>query len=65
MVTKFYTQFQVDASSMHRNNVFSGIVELKRGDPAGISAVDIEHMLAERFDLDIDQLSLVNWYRLH
>ncbi|MEO0576163.1 MAG: hypothetical protein AAF004_11930 [Pseudomonadota bacterium] len=65
MKAKFYTQFQVEQASNHRDNVFSGIVELNGGDPASVDAAQIERMLADSFDLNIDHLSLVSWHRLH
>lgn len=65
MRTKFYTQFQVEEAGSSRDNVFSGIVELKGEDPAAVDAAVIESLLAARFDLDIELLSLVSWHRLH
>ncbi|MEM8546870.1 MAG: hypothetical protein AAGF46_01785 [Pseudomonadota bacterium] len=70
MSEKFYTQFHVAddglrASGLLPSNVFSGIVEWHAADGSSVSDAVIERLLAEHFDIDIDQLSLVSWCRVH
>ncbi|MEM9172197.1 MAG: hypothetical protein AAGA84_05780 [Pseudomonadota bacterium] len=70
MVEKFYTQFHIAGtqslvSPALMSNLFSGIVECQKRDDRAINDADIELLLAEHFDIEPDQLSLVSWCRLH
>ncbi|MEL6448259.1 MAG: hypothetical protein AAFQ62_09975 [Pseudomonadota bacterium] len=65
MQSKFYTQFDVTDPLLDRSDRFSGIVELTHERGYKVSAAQLTWLLAENFDIEYDQLELVNWYRLH
>ncbi len=65
METKYYTQFKVDDPSLKKSNLFSGIVELHHAAGQSVSEAELQVLLAHNFDIDIEQVRLVSWSRLH
>ena len=65
MESKYYTQFKVNDPSLKRANLFSGIVELRHPPGRSVSESELQVLLAKNFDIDIAQVRLVSWSRLH
>jgi hypothetical protein len=65
MGTKYYTRFllqDVDASEVDE---YSGVIELQAANQSVLEPQEIEALLASSFDLDSEQVQLLNWSPLH
>lgn len=65
MQIKYYTQFQLEGTDYRDSNVFSGIVEFSRQRGGDINEIDIQALLARNFAIDVRDVQLVSWCRLH
>ncbi|TDJ45639.1 MAG: hypothetical protein E2O50_01140 [Gammaproteobacteria bacterium] len=65
MGTKYYTRFLLQAVDQTEVDEYSGVVEVQVTDKAVLDAKEIEALLANSFDLDSDQVQLLNWSPLH
>ena len=65
MGTKYYTRFLLQAVDASEVDEYSGVVELQASNQAILEAKEIEAMLASSFDLDSEQVRLLNWSPLH
>ncbi len=67
MATKYYTHF-VTGTGKARNvpgNEWSGVVELREPLTQGRANRELRSLLAQSFDLDTDEIRILNWARLH
>ena len=65
MATKYYTRFLLQTVDQVEVDEYSGVVEVKSAPDAVLEAKQIEALLASSFDLESDQIQLLNWSPLH
>jgi hypothetical protein len=65
MGTKYYTRFLLQAVDETEVDEYSGVVELQVGNQSVLDPKEIEALLASSFDLDTEQVQLLNWSPLH
>ena len=67
MATKYYTHF-VTSSGKARSvadNEWSGVVELREPLTQGRANRELRALLAQSFDLDTQEIRILDWARLH
>ncbi len=65
MATKYYTRFLLQALDQSEVDEYSGVVEVKSAPDAVLEASQIEALLDSSFDLESEQIQLLNWSPLH
>jgi hypothetical protein len=65
MGTKYYTRFLLQAVDAADVDEYSGVVELQADKQSILDPQEIEALLASSFDLDSEQVQLLNWSPLH
>ena len=65
MGTKYYTRFLLQAVDQAEVDEYSGVVEVQAADQSVLDPKEIEALLANSFDLESDQVQLLNWSPLH
>ncbi len=68
MATKYYTHFVTGsqrAPTAVPANEWSGVVELRHPLESGGGTRELRSLLAQSFDLDSDEIRILNWARLH
>ena len=65
MGTKYYTRFLLQAVDESEVDEYSGVVELQVNNQSVLEPKEIEALLASSFDLDSEQVQLLNWSPLH
>ena len=65
MGTKYYTRFLLQAVDKTEVDEYSGVVEVQVADQSVLDPKEIEALLANSFDLESDQIQLLNWSPLH
>ena len=65
MGTKYYTRFLLQAVDESEVDEYSGVVELQVGNQSVLEPKEIEALLASSFDLESEQVQLLNWSPLH
>ena len=65
MGTKYYTRFLLQAIDDNEVDEYSGVVEVQAAKNAVIEPQEIEALLANSFDIESDQVQLLNWSPLH
>ncbi len=65
MGTKYYTRFLLQAVDETEVDEYSGVVELQAANQSVLEAKEIEALLASSFDLESEQVQLLNWSPLH
>ena len=65
MGTKYYTRLLLQAVNETDADEYSGVVELQAAEKAVLEPKEIEALLANSFDLESDQVQLLNWSPLH
>jgi hypothetical protein len=65
MGTKYYTRFLLQTVDASEVDEYSGVVELQASQKAVLEPQEIEALLASSFDLESDQVQLLNWSPLH
>ena len=65
MSAKYYTKFILTDTEYSGGNEFSGVVELSQPMTQSTDSSDIEAILARNFDLDLNEVKLLSWSRLH
>ena len=65
MATKYYTRFLLQAADAKEADEYSGVVEVQATDDAVMDSQQIEALLANSFDLESEQVQLLNWSPLH
>jgi hypothetical protein len=72
MRTKYYTRFLL-RSTEHSDvstelcdaDEYSGVVEVKHSSEQILEASEIEALLAQNFEMNAENIELLNWSRLH
>jgi hypothetical protein len=65
MGTKYYTRFLLQAVDESEVDEYSGVVELQAANQSVLEPKEIEALLASSFDLESEQVQLLNWSPLH
>jgi len=65
MGTKYYTRFLLQAVDETEVDEYSGVVELQALNQSVLEPKEIEALLASSFDLESEQVQLLNWSPLH
>jgi hypothetical protein len=65
MGTKYYTRFLLQAVDESEVDEYSGVVELQAANQSVLEPKEIEALLASSFDLELEQVQLLNWSPLH
>jgi hypothetical protein len=65
MGAKYYTHFLLADTSLQGYSEYSGVVEIKRFDELALDAHQIEAILAQNFEIDRDEVKVLDWSRLH
>jgi hypothetical protein len=65
MGTKYYTRFLLQAVDQTEVDEYSGVVEVQATDQSVLDPKEIEALLANSFDLESEQVQLLNWSPLH
>jgi hypothetical protein len=65
MATKYYTRFLLQAVDQADVDEYSGVVEVKSDPDTRLEARQIEALLANSFDIESEQIQLLNWSPLH
>ncbi len=65
MRTKFYTRFLLRSAEECDADEYSGVVEVKHTSGQVLEPDEIEALLAQNFELDAENVELLNWSRLH
>ncbi len=66
MGTKYYTRFLLQNVDESDVDEYSGVVELQTENQSSVlDSKEIEALLASSFDLDSEQVRLLNWSPLH
>jgi len=65
MGTKYYTRFLMQKGSAGATDEYSGVVEVQAANKPILETPEIEALLAKSFDLEKEQVEVLNWSRLH
>jgi uncharacterized protein YggU (UPF0235/DUF167 family) len=68
VTTKYYTHFVTSGSQSHSpscSNEWSGVVELREPLSHARANRELRALLAQSFDLDSEDIRILNWARLH
>jgi len=65
MGTKYYTRFLLQTVDEAEVDEYSGVVELQAAEKGILEPQEIEALLATSFDLESEQVQLLNWSPLH
>ena len=65
MRTKYYTRFLLRTVEQSEADEYSGVVEVKHSTDQVLEAAEIEALLAQNFEMDTENIELLNWSRLH
>ncbi len=65
MRAKYYTRFLLRSLEENLADEYSGVVELNHARDRVLEPFEIEAILAQNFDMDAEQVELLNWSRLH
>lgn len=65
MQEKYYTHFLLSDPTSNGMSEYKGVVELYRVSESSLSDEDICGILAENFELDAEEVTLIQWSRLH
>ncbi len=65
MLAKFYTRFLLRSAEQDYADEYSGVVEVNAQAEQVLETQEIEALLAQNFELEADNVELLNWSRLH
>ena len=67
MAAKYYTHFVTARGPSHQADMseWSGVVELRRPLESDSGTRELRSLLAESFDLEMDEIRILHWARLH
>jgi len=65
MRTKYYTRFLLRSTEQSDVDEYSGVVEVRHSHDQVLEAREIESLLAQNFEMDVENVELLNWSRLH
>jgi hypothetical protein len=65
MRAKYYTRFLLRSTEQTGADEYSGVVELNHGAEQLLDPNEIEELLAKNFQMEAQNVELLNWSRLH
>ena len=65
MRAKYYTRFLLRSAEQGFADEYSGVVELNTAANRVLDPSEIEELLAVNFEMEADDVELLNWSRLH
>lgn len=65
MESKYYTHFVLTEFEGTGFGEFSGVVQFKKTSQPGFGSDDARRMLAQNFDVDVNDLHLIQFSQLH
>ena len=65
MAVKYYTHFLMSEEPQASPSEFSGVVELNRVPHAPSDLQEIAVILARSLDIELDDIRILHWSRLH
>jgi len=65
MLAKYYTRFLLRSADNEYADEYSGVVELNHAQGRLLEPSEIEALLASNFELEAEDVELLNWSRLH
>jgi hypothetical protein len=65
MENKYYTRFLLQTIAGDEIEEYNGVVELTNPENKPLEPNEVEALLAESFDIDISQIQLLAWSKLH
>lgn len=65
MESKYYTHFVLTEFEGSSFGEFTGVVHVDKSRRAGMGAEDARQMLAQNFDVDINDLHIIQFSQLH
>lgn len=65
MEEKYYTHFLLEDGSQTGYTEFSGIVEVMRHSAGSFDDDDIRRMLADNLEVEADDVTVLQWSRVH
>lgn len=65
MRTKYYTRFLLRSVEHCEADEYSGVVEVRHASDQVLAAGEIEALLAQNFEMNAENIELLNWSRLH
>lgn len=65
MHAKYYTRFLLRSREAGYANEYTGVVELSQPSDTVLDPVEIEMILAKNFNLETNEVELLNWSRVH
>ncbi|MGI9331419.1 MAG: hypothetical protein ACR2QB_11980 [Gammaproteobacteria bacterium] len=65
MRKKFYTRFLMRSEDEGFSDEYSGVVEVSAPQDQVLDPIEIEVLLAKNFQMEADDIELLNWSRLH
>ncbi len=65
MRAKYYTRFLLRSADEGFADEYSGVVELNTGANQVLDPTEIEELLAKNFEMEAENVELLNWSRLH
>lgn len=65
MHAKYYTRFLLRSREAGHTDEYTGVVELSQPSDTVLDPAEIEMILAKNFNLDANEVELLNWSRVH
>ena len=65
MRAKYYTRFLLRSDEQGFADEYSGVVEVNAAAEQVLDTVEIEALLAKNFEMEAENVELLNWSRLH
>ncbi|RMF98222.1 MAG: hypothetical protein D6727_03320 [Gammaproteobacteria bacterium] len=65
MRAKYYTRFLLRSADEGFADEYSGVVELNTAVNQVLDPAEIEELLAKNFEMEAENVELLNWSRLH
>jgi len=65
MRAKYYTRFLLRSADEGFADEYSGVVELNTAANQVLDPAEIEELLAKNFEMEAENVELLNWSRLH
>ena len=65
MHAKYYTRFLLKSGEAEYADEYTGVVELNHPANTVLDPAEIEAILAKNFNLEANEVELLNWSRVH
>ena len=65
MHAKYYTRFLLKSGNTDDADEYTGVVELNQPANTALDPQEIEAILAKNFNLEANDVELLNWSRVH